>query len=183
MELNKHLEIGGSVLVAVERFVMRAALAFRKLLDHQILSNEVRDARWPARQFPCTAPPDPRLWFDGTVELVNYHHFVRHYDLDHPTQDRMELKELSDRLLHSLVFVVWPRPEDTVPDDTRFFFNSDWKQRVVWEMTIGELLNVAEAVLYDDVAWVNHDKYQNNPDRQEQHNSAWVARQRARRLL
>jgi hypothetical protein len=95
----------------------------------------------------------------------------------------MELKEVSDRLLHSLVFVVWPRPEDTVPDDTRFFFNSDWKQRVVWEMTVGELLTVVEAVLGDDVAWVNHDKYQKNPDRQEQHNSAWVARQRARPRL
>jgi hypothetical protein len=36
-ELDKHLEIGGSVLAAVERFVMHAALSFRKLLDHQIL--------------------------------------------------------------------------------------------------------------------------------------------------
>jgi hypothetical protein len=95
----------------------------------------------------------------------------------------MEPKQLSDRLLHSLVFVVWPRPEDTVPDDTRFFFNSDWKQSVVWEMTAGELLAVVEAVLDDDVAWVNRQKYRKNPDRQEQHNSAWVARQRARRFL
>ena len=75
---------------------------------------------------------------------------------------------------------VWPRPEDSVPDDTRFFVNSDWKQEVVWEMTVGELLAVVDEVLYDEVVWVNHSKSRKV---QEQHNAAWRAEQRAEGLL
>jgi hypothetical protein len=178
-ELETHLSIDGSVLIAVERFAMRAALAFRKLLDHQILTDEVRDARWPVRTYPCTKPPDPMFWFDGTVDLVNYHHFQRHYDIEQPTATGITLRHLSDRLLHSLVFVVWPRPEDRVPDDTRFFFNSDLRQQVVWEMTVGELLVVVDEVLYDEVVWVNHDKGKRV---QEQHNAAWRAERSAKGL-
>lgn len=179
-ELNEHLDVDGSVLVAVERLAMRSALAFRKLLDHQVLTDEIRNAQWPVRTHPCTKTPDPMFWFDGTVDLVNYHHFERHYDLNDPRATDISLRWLSNCLLHSLVFVVWPRPDDKVPDDTRFFFNSDDYNEVVWEMTVGELLAVVDEVLYDEVVWVSHDKTKGI---QEQHNAAWRAQQRAERLL
>jgi hypothetical protein len=51
-----------------------------------------------------------KILVDGTVDLVNYHHIVRYYDMNDPGSVRLDLKTLSDQLMHSFVFVVRPRP-------------------------------------------------------------------------
>jgi hypothetical protein len=173
-ELAEHLRVGEgtrSLCIAVERFVMRSALAFRKLQDQRTLSDEVRNATWAARRYPCVQRPDPRAWFDGTVDLVNYHHIARHYKLDDPEATKLGLQELAHSLIHSFVFVVWPEPGDDVPHDTSFFFNSDkTKNDVVWQMSVGEFQTVIDAVVSDDVLWISANKATGEF---RQHNSAW----------
>jgi hypothetical protein len=180
-ELEEHLRVGEgtpSICIAVERFVMRSALAVRKMLDCRELSDEARDRRWPARHCPCFQRPDPRFWFDGTIDLVNYHHIARHYRLEEPEPTHLPLKDLADYLIHSFVFVVWPRPEDDVPGDTRLYFNSDMtKNSGVWEMTVGEFQAGIDVILGDEVVWVDINKA---TGRFRQHNHAWRAAQRRR---
>jgi hypothetical protein len=180
-ELAEHLEVGEgtrSICIAVERFVMRGALALRKLQDRRTLSDEVRHSTWAVRRYPCIQRPDPRFWFDGTIDLVNHHHIARHYRLETPGMTTLSLQDVANSLIHSFVFVVWPEPEDEVPKDTRFFFNSDkTKNEAVWEMSVGEFQAVVDAVLSDDVVWVSHNKATGHF---RQHNSAWRAAQRGR---
>jgi hypothetical protein len=181
-ELKTHLAIGegeDSVCIAVERFVMHSALAIRKLLDRRLLSDEVLNGTWPVRRYPCVKQPDPRFWFDGTVDLVNYHHIARHYELDGPGASRLGLKMLADQLVHSFVFVVWPRPEDLVPNDIRFFFNSDKsKSDSLYEMHVGEFQRVIDTIVTDEVVWVDINRA---TGRFRQHNAAWRAARRGSR--
>jgi hypothetical protein len=175
-ELDSHLAVGEgdrSLCIAVERFVMRSALALRKLLDRRVLSDEVLNSSWPLRRCECVTRPDPRFWFDGTVDLVNYHHVARYYAIDRPESEEISLKHLSNQLLHSFAFVVWLRPGDVVPADTRFFFNSDdSKSKWLYEMTVGEFECVVDAVVTDAVVWVDINK---ESGRFRQHNAAWRA--------
>lgn len=181
-ELNTHLATGGgedSICIAVERFVMHSALAIRKLLDRRVLSDEVLNSTWPVRGYPCVKRPDPRFWFDGTIDLVNYHHIARYYDLDGPGSSQLGLKTLANQLMHSFVFVVWPRRDDLVPNDIRFFFNSD-ESKLDWlyEMNVGEFQRVIDAIVTDEVVWVDINKV---TGRFRQHNAAWRAANRASR--
>jgi hypothetical protein len=88
----------------------------------------------------------------------------------------LSLQDLTNYLIHSVVFVVWPEPGDDVPNDTRFYFNSDKnKNEAVWEMSVGEFQAVVDAVLSDEVVWVSGNKATGHF---RQHNSAWRAAQR-----
>jgi hypothetical protein len=100
------------------------------------LTDEVIHADRAVLSYPCTKRPDKRWWFEGTVDLENHHHFVRHYDLQRPRRESLRLKRLADLLIHSFVFVVWPEEGGTF-EDARVFFNSDRNQvRVVYEMQV-----------------------------------------------
>jgi hypothetical protein len=175
-ELDRHLTVGEgdrSLCMAVEGFVMRSALALRKLLDRRVLSDEVLNSSWRVGRYACVTRPGPRFWFDGTIDLVNFHHVVRYYALDRPGSEQMLLKKLTNQLLHSFVFVVWPRPNDVLPDDTRFFFNSDEsKNEWLYEMTVGAFKRAVEAVVTDEAVWVDINR---DTGRFRQHNRAWRA--------
>lgn len=108
---------------------------------------------------PLRSTPDPRSWFDGTIDLVNYHHIARHYQLDTPEPTKLSLQDLANRLIHSFVF----------------FFNSDQTKEAIWEMSVAEFQAVIDAVLNDDVAWVDYNKA---TGRFRPHTSAWRAAQR-----
>jgi hypothetical protein len=76
-------------------------------------------------------------------------------------------------------FVVWPRPEDLVPNDIRFFFNSDKsKSDSLYEMHVGEFQRVIDTIVTDEVVWVDINR---DTGRFRQHNAAWRAARRGSR--
>jgi len=176
-ELAEHEKFGegvASVCNAVERYVMRSALAFRKLLDRVVLTDEVKQIDWNLRAYPCTKPPETRYSFDGTIDLENLHHFVRHYDTDRLTKRTLRLQRLANLLIHNFVFVVWPPDPGKPYDAARFFFNSDFnKDEVVYEMTVTEFKQIVEEVLYDEVVYISQDR---ETGEIHQHNAAWRSR-------
>lgn len=157
---------------AVERYVMQSALAFRKLLDQRVLTEEVITADWRVRTYPCTKHPEPHWYFEGMIDMENLHHFVRYYDVEQPRRGSLRLQRLANLLIHSFVFAVWPSDEeDDTYDDARFFFNSDHsKDDLVYEMTVAEFKAVADQVLFDEVAYM--ERVGTNGDFR-QHNRAW----------
>lgn len=163
---------------SVERYVMRCALGFRKLLIQRVRTDEVIEADWPVASYPCTVPPDQRWWFEGTIDLENLHHFVRHYDLERPRRKRLRLKSIANFLIHSFVFVVWPEPEGSY-EQARFFFNSDLnKDQVVYEMRVADFKVIVEEVLNDQAVYQSYDQSTG-----EIHLHNWVWRQRLREGL
>ena len=164
-----------SVCIAVERYLMHGALAFRKLLVQRVLTDEVIYADRPVLAYPCTKPPDKRWWFEGTVDMENLHHFVRHYDLERPRGESLRLQRLADLLIHSFVFAVWPKDGGSY-EEARFFFNSDRNNdKVVYEMQVADFKAIVEEILYDDVVYVSIDK---STGEFHQHNWTWRQRQR-----
>lgn len=176
-EFAEHERYGegvASVCNAVERYVMRSALAFRKLLDRIVLTDEVKQIDWNLRAYPCMKPPETRYSFDGTIDLENLHHFVRHYDIDRPTKRTLRLQRLADLLIHNFVFAVWPPSPGEPYDAARFFFNSDRnKAEVVYEMTVTEFKQIVAEVLYDEVVYISQDRATGEI---HQHNAAWRSR-------
>jgi hypothetical protein len=164
-----------SVCIAVERYLMRSALAFRKLLVQRVLTDEVINADWRVLTYPCTKAPDERWWFEGTVDMENLHHFVRHYDLGRPRKESLRLQRLADFLIHSFVFAVWPKDGGSY-EQARFFFNSDRNRgKLVYEMQVTDFKAIVEEVLDDEVVYVSIDK---STGEFHQHNLAWKHRQR-----
>jgi hypothetical protein len=158
-----------SLCKSVERYVTHCALAFRKLIVQRVLTDEVLFANRPVLSYPCTKPPGERWFFEGTVDMENHHHFVRHYDLDRPRRESLQLQRLSDFLIHSFVFVVFAGDGGRY-EDARFFFNSDRnKDRVVYEMTIGTFKSIVAEVLSDEVVYFETDENGES----HQHNWVW----------
>jgi len=165
-----------SLCKSVERYVSHCALAFRKLIVQQALTDEVLFSDRPVLSYPCTTAPGTRWFFEGTVDMENHHHFVRHYDLARPRRESLHLKRLSDYLIHSFVFAVFAgEGTDATYQDARFFFNSDRrKDKVVYEMAISDFKAIVEEVLYDEAVYVETDAN----GAIHQHNWEWKQRQR-----
>ena len=164
---------------AVERYVMQSALAFRKLLDQRLLTEEVITADWRARTYPCIRHPEPHWYFEGMIDMENLHHFVRYYDVERPRGGSLRLQRLANLLIHSFVFAVWPA-EGGSYDEARFFFNSDHsKDDLVYEMTAAEFKTVVDAVLCDEVVYM--ERVGTSGDFR-QHSHAWREARRASTL-
>jgi hypothetical protein len=160
---------------AVERYVMQSALAFRKLLDQRLLTEEVITADWRVRTYPCNRRPEPHWYFEGMIDMENLHHFVRYYDVERPRGGTLRLQRLANLLIHSFVFAVWPSDGGSY-DEARFFFNSDHsKDALVYEMTAAEFKAVVDEVLYDEVVYM--ERVGTDGDFR-QHNHAWREAQR-----
>ena len=163
-----------SLCKSVERYVTHCALAFRKLIVQQVLTDEVLLADRPVLSYPCTEPPGKRWFFEGTVDMENHHHFVRHYDLKRPRRESLHLKLLANFLIHSFVFAVF-EGEGGSYEDARFFFNSDRnKDKVVYEVTISDFRLIVADVLNDEAVYITTD----DDGVIHQHNRAWKQRQR-----
>lgn len=171
---EKHESFGegiGSVCNAVERYVMQSALAFRKLLDQRVLTEEVITTDWQVRSYPCIRHPEPHWFFEGMIDMENLHHFVRYYDVERRQGGSLRLQRLANLLIHSFVFVVWPADGGSY-DEARFFFNSDHSRNdLVYEMTVSEFKAVVDEVLYDEVVYM--ERVGTNGDFR-QHNQAWA---------
>jgi hypothetical protein len=165
-----------SLCRSVERYVSHCALAFRKLIVQQALTDEVLFANRPVLSYACTRAPGTRWFFEGTVDLENHHHFVRHYDLGRPRRESLHLKRLSDYLIHSFVFAVSEgEREGAGYEDARFFFNSDRnKDKVVYGMTISDFRSIVDDVLNDEAVHITTD----DDGVIHQHNWEWKQRQR-----
>jgi hypothetical protein len=160
-----------SVCVAVERYVMHCALAVRKLLDQQALTEEVRTRNWRCRSYPCTRQPEKRWWFEGIVDMENLHHFVRYYDIEQPRPSSLTLQRLANYLLHSFVFAVQPPGPESAWSEARFYFNSDHNYRDhVYEMRVAEFEAVIDEILCDEAVWMSSDS---RSGRVIQHNATW----------
>lgn len=163
-----------SLCRSVERYLMHSALAFRKLLVQRVLTDEVIHADRHVLSYPCTKPPDERWWFEGTVDMENHHHFVRHYDLERSRKESLSLERLANLLIHSFVFAVFPRDGGRY-QDAHFFFNSDRnKDSVVHEMQVSDFKAIVEEVLNDEVVHVSIDK---STGEFHQHNWVWKRQQ------
>lgn len=164
-----------SVCVAVERYLMHSALAFRKLLVQRVLTDEVIYRDRPVLSYPCTKRPEEQWQFEGTVDMENLHHFVRYYDLEQPRKESIRLERLANLLIHSFVFAVWPE-EGGNYEDARAFFNSDRsKHNVVYEMRVADFKAIVEDVLYDEVVYTSVDR---STGEFHKHNWEWKQRQR-----
>lgn len=163
-----------SVCIAVERYLMHSALAMRKLLVQQVLTDEVVDAKRPVLSYPCIRRPRERWYFENTIDMENLHHFVRHYDIQRPRREGLELKRLADFLIHSFVFAVWPEEGGTF-ENARVFFNSDHNQdRVVYELRVADFSSIVEEVIDDEIAYRITDR----TGKYHRHNWAWVRQKR-----
>lgn len=164
-----------SVCIAVERYLMHSSLAFRKLLVQRVLTDEVIYADRSVVSYPCTRRPEERWQFEGTVDMENLHHFVRHYDLERPRRESLRLQRLADVLIHSFVFAVWPK-EGGSYEEARVFFNSDRnKDKVVYEIRVSDFREIVEEILYDEVVYMSRDA---STGEFHQHNWEWKQRQR-----
>jgi hypothetical protein len=164
-----------SVCTAVERYLMHSALAMRKLLVQQVLTDEVADANRPVLSYPCIRRPRERWCFENTVDMENLHHFVRHYDMQSPRRESLNLKRFADILIHSFVFAVWLEEGGTF-EDARVFFNSDHNQKhVVYELRVADFSSIVEEVIDDEIGYRFTDR---STGRYHRHNWTWVRRKR-----
>lgn len=169
-----------SVCIAVERYLMHSALALRKLLVQRVLTDEVVYRERPVLSYACTKPPQEQWQFEGTVDMENLHHFVRHYDLDHPRETGLHLKRVTDLLIHSFVFAVWPE-EGGSYEDARVFFNSDHvKNELVYEMRVVDFQAIVEDVLNDETVYTSVDRA---TGKFHKHNWEWKQRQEEQRRM
>jgi hypothetical protein len=112
--------------------------------------------------------------FEGTVDMENHHHFVRHYDLERPRKESLSLERLANLLIHSFVFAVFPGDRGRY-QDAHFFFNSDRnKDKVVHEMQVSDFKAIIAEVLGDEVVHVSIDK---STGKFHQHNRVWKQQQ------
>lgn len=167
-----------SVCIAVERYIMHSALGLRKLLVQRVLTEEVINRDRPVLSYPCTRPPQEQWQFEGTVDMENLHHFVRHYDLDRPREEGLRLQRIANLLIHSFVFAVWPEDGGDY-EDARVFFNSDYvKNQLVYEMRVLDFKTIVEDVLNDETVYTTVDRA---TGKFHKHNWEWKQRQEERR--
>jgi hypothetical protein len=143
----------------VERYATHCALGFRKLIVQQVLTDEVLFADRAVLSYRCTGAPGARWFFEGTVDMENHHHFVRHYDLERPRRESLDLERPANFLIHSFVFAVFEGEGEAAGHaDARFFFNSDRnKDKVVYEMTASNFKAIVADVLDDETVYVDTD--------------------------
>lgn len=159
---------------------MHSALALRKLLVQRVLTDEVIYRERPVLSYSCTKPPQEQWQFEGTVDMKNLHHFVRHYDLDHPREERLQLKRVADLLIHSFVFAVWPEEAGSY-EDARVFFNSDYvKNELAYEMRVVDFQAIVEDVLNDETVYTSVDRATGEFHK---HNWEWKQRQEEQRRV
>lgn len=129
---------------AVERDVMTAAYAIRKLLEARKVSDELASRPVNAVRHLLTGPA-PDIW--GRWEVWEY------YDLTRGEKAQLSLREFCNQVIHSWVWVLSATDEARPRFDGIFISSDRERKRSVYFFGLETLIDICQAVGDDDIVY------------------------------
>ena len=80
----------------IERQLMTGFYSVRRLVEAKKLSDSVAQEKLNCKSFPNLK----------TVNLLNWHHYEKLYDLGSPTEEKLEIGFVFNQFIHSYVFII-----------------------------------------------------------------------------
>lgn len=131
----------------VERDVMVAAYAVRRLNEARKISDELAREPVPVMRHPLIGKP---------VDVQTRHEFYEHYDMDRPEPVRLSITEFCNQFIHSWIWML-SATEDAPHLFDGIYVSSDWAmKRHVYFFDASTLVRVFRAVGSDDVMSVRY---------------------------
>lgn len=126
----------------VERDVMNAGYAIRKLIEARKLSDELLQERVTVQRHQLLG---------RAVDIWNRFEFYEHYDMERPDTVQLTLTEFCNQIIHSWVWMM-SATEDPSPRFNGVYVSSDWaRKRCVYFIGSGTLIQLFRAVGLDDI--------------------------------
>ncbi len=126
----------------VERDVMNAAYALRKLIEARKVSDELAAETVPAREHTLIGRP---------VDVWNRHEFYAHYDMEHTQSVQLALADFCNQVIHSWVWMLSVTKEPPHLFDGIFVSSDRTRRRCVYFLAAAALVRVFRAVADDDI--------------------------------
>ncbi len=127
----------------VERDVMNAAYAVRKLNEAHKISDELAGETVAVRQHLLTGRP---------VDIWNRYEFYEHYDMEHPKPVRLTLTDFCNQVIHSWVWMLSATEEPPHLFDGIYVSSDRARKRHVNFIPAANLIGLFRAVGLDDIA-------------------------------
>jgi hypothetical protein len=126
----------------VERDVMNAAYAVRKLNEARKISDEVAAEAVVCRRHSLIGRP---------VDIWNRHEFYEHYDMEHPESVALPLTDFCNQVIHSWIWML-SATEDPPHLFDGIYVSSDWaRKRHVYFMPADIMISVFRTVGLDEI--------------------------------
>lgn len=126
----------------IERDVMNAAYAVRKLNEARKISDELAAETVTARQHLLLGRP---------VDIWNRDEFYEHYDMEHPQAVDLSLRAFYNQVIHSWVWMLSGAEEPPHMFDG-IYVSSDWERKSrIYFFSAGTLITVFRAIADDDI--------------------------------
>jgi nucleotide-binding universal stress UspA family protein len=126
----------------VERDVMNAAYAIRKLNEARKISDELAQERVTVERHQLLGKP---------VDIWNRFEFYKHYDMERSDTVQLTLAEFCNQIIHSWVWMI-SVTDDPSPRFNGIYVSSDRaRKRCVYFIPVGTLIRLCREIGVDDI--------------------------------
>ena len=126
----------------VERDVMNAAYAVRKLNEARKISDELAAEPVSCRRHPLTGRP---------VDIWNRHEFYEHYDMERPESVSLSLGDFCNQIIHSWIWMLSATEAPSSRFDGIYVSSDRARKRHVYFMSADRMISTFRSVGLDDI--------------------------------
>lgn len=126
----------------VERDVMNAAYAVRKLNEARKISDELAAE---------TVAVQEHLLLGRPVDIWNRHEFYEHYDMEHPRPVELALADFYNQVIHSWVWMLSGAEEPPHLFDGIYVSSDRRRKSRIYFLAASTLVRVFRTVAHDDI--------------------------------
>jgi hypothetical protein len=151
------------VFIKLQKFTIYTSIVIRKMIESKRLSDELEQMSFPVAVHPKIIEDIVNKYsLSEGIETI--------YDYNKSTESTINLKKLTDMLIHSFIFQPkfdWHKEDESLPDDEAefiaskvlgFYFNSDWsKDKHLYFIGLDTYFGIVDTVITDRVVYYSTD--------------------------
>jgi hypothetical protein len=122
----------------VEQKIFLAPYAMRKLVEARKLSSSFEGKTLRCKVFPARDGKRFTRWSNNQFEKL--------YDMSRPSMQSLNVRDLLDLIIHSLIFEAFPKADKPIDG---FAVTSDRKRKNLWFVDMGKFTSVMRHVAHD----------------------------------
>lgn len=151
------------VFIKLQKFTIYTSIVIRKMIESKRLSDELE-------QMSFAVSVHPKIIEDIVNKYSLSEGIETIYDYNNSTESTINLKKLTDMLIHSFIFQPkfdWHIDDESLPDDEAeliaskvlgFYFNSDWsKDKHLYCIDLDTYFEIVNIVITDRVVYYSTD--------------------------
>ena len=154
---EEYHQMGMQAFVRLQKFTIYCSIIIRKLIEAHKISDEFESENFEILSY--------EKYPDAHIFWLNSHEIEKLYDMQNPTKAKINLKSLTDKIIHSFHFMpkyLWTKINEKLADDDPenwkndglegFYFSSDKsKDKELFYITFEGFIKVIEGVLKDNI--------------------------------